>query len=762
VTGELTFTQFVEQVRETTLNAYANQDVPFDHVVERLRPARDAGRTPLFQIMFTFDSFTAVDQQTLVLPGLTAERRQSELATSPFDLTLGMRESSGGMSGEIEYNTDLYEPATVARIAAHFGELLQRIGDDPDVPLSQLESAIADREREQIGRWNDTDLRYEPDISVEEYFERHAAEHPDHPALVWGDVELTYREVDERANRLAHLLKQLGCGPERRVAVCVERGADMVIAPLAVLKAGAAFVPLDGEQPEARLSDMLAESAPSVLLTNAGLDAKCAQGPWQLVRLDEDADLIAEQRADRPRRTAPPGGLAYVIFTSGSTGRPKGVMITRAGLTSWRTAWSAGQDHRVLGRWLTTASPSFDVFVADIVRSLSFGGTLVIGGRTLVLDPPALAETLRGQRIDGFECIPPVLVNLAEQLTRTRTELPRLRLIVTGSDSFNTADTALVVSAFADHTRIINTWGATETTVDSSVYDVETAVATGSGIVPVGGPIANATIHVLDVAFRPVPIGVLGDLYIGGDGIARGYANRPSLTGDRFVPDPFSATSGARLYRTGDRGRWLADGSVEFVGRDDDQVQIRGYRVEPGEIEAALRESPEVKDVFIHARPDGDGGHRMFAYVVPRDSETVSSDRLHATAAERLPSYMRPAAFVLVPKLPRTASGKVDRAALPDPGAGEVARTEIEEARTPLEREIVAVWQELLPHAGPIGVHDNFFDLGGHSLLATRLVFGLRAALGVDLPVHKVFEANTVAAVAATIETYGAAARPAL
>ncbi|MGW0811446.1 amino acid adenylation domain-containing protein, partial [Nonomuraea sp. NPDC002799] len=762
ITGDPTFTQLLAQVRTTTLDAYANQDVPFDHVVERLKPARDAGRTPLFQIMFTFDNFTAADEPAVALAALTAERGRSELITSPFDLTLGLRDSADGMSGEVEYNIDLYEPATIARIAGHFRELVRRIGDDPDLPLSQLESSIADRERERIGGWNATELRYEPDISVEEHFERHAAEHPDECALTWGDLELTYREVDERANRLAHLLQRLGCGPEQRVAVCVARGADMVIAPLAVLKAGAAFVPIDGEQPVARLADMLALSAPTVLLTDAGLDARCGRGSWQSVRLDEDAELIAAQPADRPSRTAPPGGLAYVIFTSGSTGKPKGVMITRRGLTNWREAWSAGQEHRALRRWLTTASPSFDVFVGDIVRSLSFGGTLVIGERTLALDPAALAETLREQRIDGFECIPPVLVNLAEQLTRTRTTLPRLRLIVTGSDSFNTADTALVLSAFDDRTRIINTWGATETTVDSSVYDVQAVVATGSGIVPVGGPIANSTIHVLDVSFRPVPIGAIGDLYIGGDGIARGYADRPALTGDRFVPDPFAATPGARLYRTGDRGRWLADGSVEFVGRDDDQVQIRGYRVEPGEIEAALRESPEVKDVFIHARAVGGGGHRIIAYVVPRDPESVSGDRLHTSAAERLPSYMRPAAFVLVPSLPRTVSGKVDRAALPDPGADETTRTEIETPRTPLELKVAEVWAEVLPHAGPIGIHDNFFDLGGHSLLATRLIFGLRSALGVDLPVHKVFEANTVAAMAATIETYAAAARPAL
>ncbi|WP_214111364.1 non-ribosomal peptide synthetase, partial [Acrocarpospora catenulata] len=740
LTDNPTFRHLLQQTRTTTLDALAHQHTPFERVVEHLNPIRTPGQTPLFSVLFTGDGDASA---ALAWPGgVQAEPYPCASGGALFDLTFSLREEPGGLAGTLEYDAELFDLATAERIADHLTGLLRQVADRPDLPVSDYELSIPAESR-QLARWNATRLTYPTKVSVEEYFEAHADAAPDDLALVCEDERLTYGQVERRANRLAHLIRELGAGVEDVVAVCVARGPDSVIAPLAALKAGAAFFPVDADQPAARLAAMFAGARPAVVLAHTALVPQIPPGPWRVACVDGEVD----QPEERPARAVPGAALAYVIHTSGSTGAPKGVMVTRNGLANLRADWAARKYHE--RRWLTVASPSFDVFIGDVVRSLTFGGSLVIGSRTLALSPGELADALERERTDAFDSIPAVLHSLSRHLASTGRTLPDLRLLVSGGDAFPVADGEAILATFGPRVRVLNAWGATETTIDSTIHELRAGRRTVSGVVPVGGPAANTAVHVLDERGGPVPIGVVGELYVGGEGVARGYVGQPALTAAAFVPDPAGREPGARLYRTGDRGRWLPDGTIEFLGRDDDQVKIRGHRVEPGEVQAVLREHPDVADCYVLAVPDGPGNHRLVGYVVPARPSDPGVLRDHCN--ERLPRHMWLSGIVEIDALPRTPSGKVDRARLPGAGAAVLSRAAHEPPRTELERAVAAAWRRVLETPAEIGAHDDFFDLGGHSMLATRLLFALRQDLGVDLPITAVFEAPTVAAMASRV-----------
>ncbi|MET9340066.1 amino acid adenylation domain-containing protein [Nonomuraea sp. NPDC003804] len=743
-----TFRDLLRRNRATVLDAFAHQHTPFERVVERLNPVRGPGRNPLFNVMFTGDSDAATSR--LELGGLAAQPYPCDAGGALFDLTFSLHD---GFAGALEYDAGLFDLGTVERMADQLNGLLRQAAADPDRPIADYD-LVTDAERRQLARWNATRLARNARSSVEEQFEACADAAPGDLALVCGAERLTYGQVERRANRLAHLIRELGAGTEDVVAICVGRGPDSVIAPLAALKAGAAFFPVDADQPPARLAAMLAGTAPAVVLADPGFAGEIPDGPWRVADIGGDLGALPDHR---PARDVPGSALAYVIHTSGSTGTPKGVMVTRGGLANLRADWAARR-YRAR-RWLTVASPSFDVFLGDVVRSLTFGGSLVIAPRTLALAPGELADALVAERIDAFDSIPAVLHALAQHVAGSGRRLPDLRLLVSGGDALSVADCEAIMAALGSEVRVLNAWGATETTIDSTIHEVRRGARTVSGIVPVGAPAANTGIHVLDEQGRQVPIGVVGELHVGGEGLARGYIGRPAQTAARFVPDPFAAAPGARLYRTGDLGRWLPDGTIEFLGRDDDQVKIRGHRVEPGEVQAVLREHPAVADCHVLAWPDGPGNHRLVGYVV-LTGETGHGE-LREFCNQRLPRAMWLSGIVEVDALPRTLSGKVDRARLPQPGPA-VSRARHEPPRTELERTVAAVWRRVLQVPDEVGAHDDFFDLGGHSMLATRLLFALKEELGVDLPVTAIFEAPTVAALAARVETARPAAPPVL
>ncbi|GIJ79312.1 amino acid adenylation domain-containing protein [Micromonospora phaseoli] len=744
LSGDPTFVDLLTRVRTVVLDGLAHQDVPFDQVVERINPARDASATPLFQVMFTTDGDAAAANDAWDLGDVDVEPYTGAAQGAQVDLTLGLRDGPDGLTGELEYSVDLYDRDTAERIVEHLEQLLAGIAAQPDRPIGDYRLSTS-HERRMVRDWNSTRLSYSPQVSVEQHFEQYAEATPDAPALVWDGRTLDFATVEERANRIANLLRGYGVGIDDRVAICVGRGHDTVVAPLAVLKADAAFVPVDPEQPRARIAVLLDDAAPRVLLCDAGTAPDLPAGPWQVVRLDDPATLDGVP-SGRPPRTAPPSALAYVIHTSGSTGTPKGVMVTRGGMANLRAAWTPWEP-RSLRRWMTIASAAFDVFVGDLVRSVTFGSCLVLGHRSLARDPRALVDALAAERVDAFDTVPAVLTAITAQLAESGRSLPEIKLLMVGADSFAVSDYAAALEVLPPGVRVVNAWGATETSIDSTMFAARPGVTTASGIVPVGSPVANTAVHVLDERLRPVPVGVIGDLYVGGHGVTRGYLNLPGLTADRFLPDPYGSDGGSRLYRTGDRGRWLADGAIEFIGRSDDQVQIRGHRVEPGEIEAVLRGHDAVSEACVLAVRDGVSHHRLVAYVVAAPGTSPSGADLRAYLDERLPAQLRVSAFVPIDRLPRTLSGKVDKAQLPavTPEDGTVARVA---PRDDTERAVAQVWRQVLGRADEIGVHDDFFEAGGHSLLATRVVFGLRQALGIELPVQAVFDAPTVASMA--------------
>jgi amino acid adenylation domain-containing protein len=732
--GDPTVGELLARVREGSLGAFAHQVVPFEVLVEDLAPERDFGRQPLFQVMFQLQT---VPLPPFVLPGVTIEALAVDPGAAPFDLGLDLRETPDGVIGLLEGSGDLFDPPTLERLRRHFGTLLAGMADSPGVRLSEL-PLLREGERHQITvEWNDTASPYESDRSIHELFTAQAARTPDAEALAFAERRLTYAELDAESNRLARHLREQGAVPGARVALRMESSVDFFLALLAILKTGAAYLPLDPTWPDARVEVLLAEAQAALLLTSL------------------DRDAIARCSASPLRIPSFPESLAYVVFTSGSTGRPKGVAIShRAVVRMVRSAAMVplGPEDRVA----QASNVSFDGLVYELWGALLTGGCLVGLPRDVMLSLPALAAYVRRERISLILAPAALLHQIARE---DPTVFETVRRVVSGGEAFDARHARTLVQAGGGAGRLFNDYGPTETTCFLLIEKV-TEVAAGARTVPLGRPIGNTVAAVLDRHLHPVPIGSPGELCLGGEGLAHGYLGNPALTAERFIPNPFGDRTdrsdpsdrsdgwapGTRLYRTGDRVRLLPDGRIDFLGRFDDQVKVRGFRVEPGEIEEALATHPGVTAAVVLPR-EVEGSRALVAYVVPEDLDLAS---LRAALRERLPEPMVPAFFVPLPALPVNPNGKVDRAALRrieprrESGAG---------GRPPhgaLEEAVAAVWCEVL-EIDRIGAEDRFFDLGGHSLLALRVLARLRGALGVEVPLRALFAAPTVAGLAAWI-----------
>jgi amino acid adenylation domain-containing protein len=749
------FRQLLRQVREVAMGAYAHQDLPFETLVDQLRPQRDLSHTPLFQVMFVLDT-PAIEP--LKLPGLTVRPIETHSGTATFDLTLSMTDARDGFGGYIEYNTSLFEQTTIERLVGHLRTLLEAIVVHPDRSIADLSFLTAGEEEEMLRAWNATATPFPEDACIHHLIEAQVADRPNAVALTYPGngsrqderQSLSYDELNRKANRLANHLLKLGVGPEVLVGVSTARSAEMVVGILAILKAGGAYLPLDPTYPDDRLAFMMEDAQISVLLTEKHLMERLSSLPIpdSVLRLDADWDAIAQGSEENPVSSVTPDNLAYVIYTSGSTGRPKGTMLRHRGLcnltNAQRRAFKIHQESRIL-----QFSPlSFDASVWETFMALANGATLCLARQETLASGHDLVRLMNEEGVSNVTLPPSVLSVLP------LTDLPNLETIISAGE----ACTAGLVARWAPGRDFFNAYGPTETTVCASMYPCDEKDAHSP---PIGRPIDNTRLYILDQALQPVPIGVPGELAVGGVSLARGYLRRPGLTAERFVPDPFSDKPGARLYRTGDLVRYRADGNVEFLGRVDHQVKVRGFRIELAEIETALEQHREVRDCVAVAKGTGLENKRLVAYVVPANETEPAPRELRSFLRQTLPEYMVPSAFIWLDELPLSPSGKVDREALPTPDRDEMdVKREFVAPRDEMEQKLAAICSELL-NLDQVGVFDNFFELGGHSLLATQFISRLRDEFQVELPLRVLFEKPTVADLAtAILEAEAAGSQP--
>ncbi|MET0646492.1 MAG: amino acid adenylation domain-containing protein, partial [Pyrinomonadaceae bacterium] len=735
VRGGDSYRELLKTTREVMLGAYAHQDVPFEKLVEELQPQRDLSRSPLFQVMFSFQPPAG---DAIELPGLTVEAEPVGNATAKFDLTVDLKDGGQGLYGELEYNTDLFAPETTRRMVRHFRKLLESIAEEPEQKISEVALLTEGERAEILGAWNRTAAEYPPSECVHELIAAQARSAPDQVAVASGTESVTYRQLEKRADKLADYLAAHGVGPEVRVGICVERGVEMLVALLGILKAGGAYVPLDPGYPKERLAYMVEDSQLALLLTEESLRERLPDCAGEVVCLDARRDEIA-RASERPSGARVGGdNLAYVIYTSGSTGRPKGVMISHRALVNLLCSMREQPGLSEEDVLLAVTSISFDIAALELYLPLLVGARVRIADRRTAADGEALRRELIDAGATVMQATPTTWRVLLESGWRNET---RIKAISGGEplpEGLSRTLSELTPSLW-------NVYGPTETTIWSTALRVE-----GPGAVTIGRPVANTQIYILGEGWQPTPVGVAGHLLIGGDGLARGYHLRPELTAEQFVPDPFSGRAGERLYQTGDLARYRPDGQIEFLGRNDQQVKIRGYRIETGEVEAALNRHPGVR-VSVVAPYAGEGDLRLAAYLLSDDPQGLDPVELRRFLKEKLPEYMIPTAFVRLEDFPRTPNGKIDRKALPAPAQAQApgGRASLA-ARTPIEEELVRIWAELLG-AEPASVHDNFFELGGYSLLAMQMNHRLRETFRLDIPLVALFESPTIAELAAEV-----------
>ncbi|HYH79361.1 MAG TPA: amino acid adenylation domain-containing protein, partial [Longimicrobium sp.] len=744
--GDPAFREVVARVRDGVLEAQAHQDLPFERLVEAMEVERSMAHTPLFQVVFTLEN----PRGAVGLAGVEAERLNAGAATTTYDLVLRMADEGGSLAGHLTYRTDLFDAATAERVAGHFVRLLEGVAEDPGVRLSAVELMDEAERGRVLQAWNATEREYPRGVCIHHLFEAQAARTPSAAAVELDGEVLSYAALESRANRVARRLRRMGVGPETVVGICVDRTPDLVAGILGILKAGGAYLPLDPAYPPERLRYMREDSGARVLVAQRDLLERAGAESLaddRVLLLDADDAALAAEDDSRVASGVGPENLAYLVYTSGSTGQPKGVAIRHASLVNYLSWFGA----EVLGGEAydlpLISRLSFDAAVRQIYPPLLSGGRVRLLSEEVLREPAALARALDGRERLVFGGVPSLWAMLLEQVEAGDADLRGLEKVLLGGEALSEELVARTLARFPG-VEIWNHYGPTEATVNTTVARID-----GTRPVGLGRPIANVRLYVVDGAGRPVPAGVPGELLVGGEGVARGYLGRAALTAERFIPDPFGAEPGGRLYRSGDRVRWRADGELEFLGRVDEQVKVRGFRIEPGEIEGALRRHPSVRDAAVAVR-----GGALVAYVVA-EGEWPGVDALRVHLAGQLPDYMVPGAFVTLDALPLSPNGKVDRRALPAP-----ERPVVDDAdaapRTQAEEVLAAIWCEVLG-VERIGAEDNFFELGGHSLSATRLVSRARAAFGVELPLRAIFEEQTVRAQAARVDALrGAAAEP--
>lgn len=759
VSGDESFVSFLDRVRGTVLDAFDHQDYPFPLLVERLQPKRDSSRTPIFQVMFVFHKAQRPEEDCLSLlalgePAASTKLEELEVESisleqraAQFELTLAMAETENGLSGVFQYKTDLFDEETIARMSEHYRVLLEGILANPESSLSELPLLTVEEQQQILHEWNETTQPFPSEECLHELFEQQCERTPESVALVSGAAQLTYGELNTRANQLAQHLRTFGVGAETLVGILMQRSVEMVVSLLGVLKAGAAYVPLDPDCPLERLSLMIQDAGFKVLLTQRRLAGRLSEaGKLPVISVDEEAEQIAKQSTNRVESAVNADNLAYVIHTSGSTGRPKGVMISHRSVVNYLHWCLEFYDVSGGSGAPVHSAIEFDLTVTSLFAPLLAGRSVVLSDAQGV---EALTSNLDLKSGYSFIKLTPShleVLNLAVDPTQAA---GFTKVLILGGEALH----AESLSPWLKHspaTRVINEYGPTETTVGCCLYEV-TRDSTPYGPVPIGRPQANTQLYILDEHQSPVPVGIAGELYVGGRGLARGYLNSPDLTAQKFIPHPFGLEPGARLYRTGDRVRYRPDGNLEFLGRFDDQVKLRGYRVEPGEIEAVLRKHGGIREAVVIVDETASGA-RLRGYFIPADAGAPTVAELTLYLKEKLPEYMVPTVLVKLDQLPLSANGKVDRKALrlvkserPEHQRGFIA------PRTETERALAEIWLAVLD-VRQVGVNDDFFELGGHSLIATQIVSRIRDDFGVELPLPRFLQSPTVAELAETID----------
>ncbi|CAD5977262.1 Gramicidin S synthase 2 [Planktothrix rubescens] len=748
------FSQLLTRVREVAMDAYAHQDLPFEMLVEALQPERDLSHTPLFQVAFVLQN---TPKSEIAMTGLTVTDLPPENTTAKFDLTLAMVNTDDGLKGVWEYNTDLFESSTIERLAGHFLNLLGGIVANPQARISQLPLLTESETNQLLIEWNNTQVDYPQIKCIHQLFEEQAERTPDAIAVVFENQQLTYAELNDRANQLAHYLRKLGVKPDELVGICLERSLDMIVGLLAILKVGGAYVPIDPDYPQERISFMLQDTQVKIILTCESLQNSLQNHQTIVICLDKDWQQINQASLENLNSTVSADNLAYVIYTSGSTGIPKGVIVTHQAVNRLVLNTNYIQftpDDRVV----QASNIAFDAATFEIWGALLNGAKIIIIAKSVLLSPQELALSLKENQISVLFLTTAFFNQLANLVPQA---FSSLRCLLFGGEAVEPKWVQEVLEKGAPQ-RLLHVYGPTENTTFSSWYLVENVASTATTI-PIGKAIANTQIYLLDKNLQPVPIGVVGELHIGGMGLAKGYLNRPELTQEKFIPNPFEkdevipptplnkdGNEPSKLYKTGDLARYLPDGNIEYLGRIDNQVKIRGFRIELGEIEALLNQNEDVQSACVIAREDNPGDKRLVAYLVPQPEIILTIDEIRQFLKAKLPDYMVPNAFVILEALPLTPNGKIDRRALPAPDLQ--SKGEYIAPRNPIEEKIAQIWAEVLK-LERVSIEDNFFELGGHSLLATQVISRCQEAFEIALPLRYLFESPTIAQLSAVILT---------
>ncbi len=740
------FSELLKQVRETATDAYDHQDLPFEMLVEALQPERNMSYTPLFQVMFGLDN-EIVD--SIDLEGIKATRQPLEFKIAKFDLSLSIQLKEAGLTAIWEYNTDLFEPSTIERLSGHFVNLLTGIIANPEQAISQLPLLTESETNQLLIEWNNTQVDYTEYKCIHQLFEEQVKRTPDAVAVVYSGQQLTYNELNCRANQLAHYLRKLGVKADTLVGISLERSLEMIVGLLGILKAGGAYLPLDPDYPSERLQFAIADAQLSLLLTQEGLIDKLPEHQARLILLDRFTEEINQNSQDNLTGVVTANNLANLIYTSGSTGKPKGVMVEHRGLFNLATAQIKTFNLQSNSRLLQFASLNFDASIWEIIMAIGAGATLYLDSKDALMPGLPLMGILKDYGITHIILPPSALAALPLE------EIPELQTIIVGGEACSEE----LIKQWARGRNFFNAYGPTETSVCATVekWTDETLKVT------IGRPIANTQVYILDSHLQPVPIGVVGELHIGGLGLARGYLNRPELTQEKFIPNPFEkdevipptplnkgCNEPSKLYKTGDLCRYLPDGNIEYLGRIDNQVKIRGFRIELGEIETVLSQHNAVKTAVVIAQEDETNQKRLVAYIIPKveivstqkEENSLNVTELRQFLKAKLPEYMIPSAFVILESLPLTPNGKTDYRALPSPEFQ--SQAQYIAPRNPIEEILSSIWAKVLK-VSQVGIHDNFFELGGHSLLATQLISRIREAFQVEMPLRELFVAPTIA-----------------
>ncbi|WP_414620780.1 non-ribosomal peptide synthetase [Calothrix sp. CCY 0018] len=733
--GNPSFCELLHRVREVTLDAYAHQDLPFEMLVEELQPERDLSRNPLYEVMFVLQN---TPNSVHEVSGLTLRTLEFDSGTSQLDIFLSMSESEAGLTGCLEYNTDIFDSTTITQFINNFQTLLENIVVNPQQRLSELSLLTASEQEQLLFKLNQTSADYPQDATLHQLFEQQVEQTPDSLALINESEQLTYRQLNHKVNQLVHYLQKQGVTTETLVALCLERSIDMVVGILAILKAGGAYIPLDPSYPVERLNFMLADSQASLLITKQEILEKLSLSSAKTICLDIHKEKIAQESLENPINSLEADNLAYIIYTSGSTGTPKGVQGTHCGTVNglhwlWKTySFIPGEV------CCQKTAISFVDSVWEIFAPLLQGIPTVIISNATVLDSQLFIETLADHKVTRIVLVPSLLRLLLDNYSHLVKKLSQLKLWITSGEAISVK----LVQTFQElipEAKLINLYGSSEVSANATYYDTS-LLQNQAHSVPIGCPIDNTQIYVLNQDLQPTPVGVVGELYVGGDGLAKGYLHRQELTQERFIDNPFIPVN--KIYKTGDLVRYLKDGNIEYLGRHDEQVKIRGFRVELGEIATVITQHQDVQESVVIARDDAQLNTSLIAYIVTEKQDIAA--QLLPYLQHKLPSYMVPSAFVVLDALPLTPNGKVDKRALPN---NEIVRQNTNKSFVPprnfTELALVKIWGNLL-NTSPIGVTDNFFELGGHSFLAVRLMAQIQDRFGHNLPLSTLFENPTI------------------